>query len=135
MKAPDLKYQNPPDNADWKVTLETNAPTLYTLSFGSGLRSGEIVSSPPSVDPSMEGPIELTPRDSPHEWVASGPIRFEVVGDSQLRIAINEWGPVSVAPGGRVSTTCPTERRRLLALGAAAGGVAAISAHVWMDDR
>lgn len=126
------------EGVDHEVTVANDSSESgeYTLLFGSGIRSGEIVGvgtdddDAPAVtsqDGVNDGVVE---RDlsggSVDGWAANGPIYFKNTGRSPLRFERAGY-TASVAPGEELTTSCPTEKKRKTALGALAGGAAAVA--------
>lgn len=113
---------------DHRLTITSPGEAEYTLSFGSGIRKGEITQFPPGVDVEEVSTgrrmvYRSTVSNSAHVWIAFGAVRLENHGPDQLRIvtAGDREKAVSVAPGATFSMSCPTTRKRVAALGAVAG--------------
>lgn len=119
--------------ADYQVIVEnrTDDRGEYALQFGSRLRQGrihQVSDGARSVLVSGGGGKEgVTGRDlgarEKDQWVADGPITFQNTGSTPLLVQRNGTTSV-VRPGDTINTSCPTERRRKLGLGVAAGSIA-----------
>jgi len=126
------------DQPDYRVTLTPEGGTgEYRLTFGSYLRPGVLHET----DPETLAGDASTGRetggryaiDGPHTWVASGPIRLQNTGDTVVGVAVNGGQTLRVAPGGSLSTSCPTERKRHLALATVGGGMLGMAAGALRD--
>lgn len=123
-------------DADHRLRLTAPEGTNYRLTFGTMLRHGELLDGTPreivrdTTDASaLVGGHRTLPAGDSHEWIANGPIRLHNRGNSRLTATLN-GETYSLAPGERLSTSCPTEKRRKLLLGTVIGGLGAVAAGV-----
>lgn len=126
------------EGVDHQVTIGNDGqiPAEYTLLFGSSLRQGEIVgvgtnaADDPAVAAEDGGNRGVVGRDlepgGVDAWAANGPIYAKNTGREPVRVE-RAGRSVTLAPGEEMTTSCPTERKRKLALGTAAGGMAAVA--------
>jgi len=114
----------------YRVSLTADGDVTYEIKFGSVLRPGEIRETQPAglADGRLGGTATVSAGES-HVWYAEGPIRLRHLdGSGKLSVDTATRGSTTVLPGEILRTSCPCNRRRTVALGVAAGGVAAFLA-------
>lgn len=120
-----------PSDSDHRVVIAAGeTPTTYRLTFGTLLRQGVIHETDPDLSAvtadhgRQVGGTYSIAAGKAHTFVADGPIRLQNKGAGPLTVTINDEEHL-LEPPGILSTSCPTERRRKVMLGALAGGFAA----------
>jgi len=112
---------------DYTVRITTDdTPARYRLTFGSLLRGGVVYASP-SLDRdhggrAAGGVVTIEPGNE-HRWRADGPISLLNNGRGTLTVEINDGAPIPVDMTGTIDTSCPTERKRITALGVLGGAL------------
>jgi len=116
-----------PDDPDYTVRVTGgDQPARYRLTFGSLLRGGAVYDTPTldrTIDGRVTGGVATIAPGETHEWRADGPISLLNNGRGTIGASINGSDPVPIGVSGAVDTSCPTERRRVTALGVVGGAL------------
>jgi len=115
------------DDPDYTLQVTGgDQPARYRLTFGALLRGGEVYAAP-TLDRAIGGRatggvVTIEPGET-HEWRADGPISLLNNGRGTVRVSINGGNAVPIGVSGTVDTSCPTERKRVTALGVVGGAL------------